>query len=172
MAQVNSIQIDVIAVQNNNSKSRAYRKFYYQVDRSKTLSTRGFLKHIASHGLAIPEGVMQACLTQICSCLNELLIQGVPIKLDGLGTLSPYFSCEGVSAGEHPTYTQIDKVGTDMRSAIRGLHIRLLPDQTELDKNNSRVNLANASLTYKGISLGEGQGIVSNERWVQLQGGE
>lgn len=166
---VNNIQLSVVARQNKNSKSRAYNKFYYYVNPAKTLSTRGFLKHIESHGLSIPQGIMSAALAQICSCLGELVRQGIPIKLDGLGTITPYFSCDGVDAGEAPDYGNLDKVGQNMREYIKGLHFRLIPDGTELDNTQSTANLAKASLSFEGIDLGGGQGIVSNDTWKAMQ---
>ena len=142
---VNKIQLHVVGYQNTNRMSHAYGKWYLRVNNDKTLNTRGFMRHICAHGITVPENIMAAVLTQFTECLTELLTQGVPVKLDGLGTFMPQFTSSGV--------TDVDKIddGATIRSSIKGLHIRLLPDGTFWDNTQSTKNLANASIYFEGF---------------------
>ena len=49
----NQIAIKVGLKQNRNTKSAAYGKYYAEVQNNETLSTRGLLEHIMSHGLGV-----------------------------------------------------------------------------------------------------------------------
>lgn len=166
-----TINIGVIARQNNNKMSAAYGKYYYQVNKDNTLTTRGFLQHIQDHGLAIPRAVAQACLSQITSCLKELLLRGIPVKLDGLGTFTPTVSSSGVLDSA--------ELGKNMRGQLKGVHFRLIPDGTELDNTTSTENALAASYHFDGVMVGDMQGnaptnkqqaaIVSLKQFIEMQ---
>ena len=61
--------------QNKNDKSPAYGKYYPEVDVQKTLSLRGFAKHMVDHGSLFGRDVIEAVLTKITQCLPELEAQ-------------------------------------------------------------------------------------------------
>lgn len=150
MAKTNQIQLHLVGYQNNNRMSHAYGKYYLKVNPNRTLTTKGFLRHIINHGITVPATLMEATLTQFTECLKELLLQGIPVKLDGLGTVTPSFSSSGVTFNKEAATHELGS-GSSMRGKIKGLHFRLTPDASYWDNTQSTKNLANASLVFDGI---------------------
>lgn len=140
----NQIAIRMGVRQNKNTKSPSYNKWYPEVINAETLSTRGLLEHIMSHGLGYPRAIVQGVLAQIAECLTELILQGQPVKLDGLGTFK--LECKSKEGGI-TTLTS----GMDIRQHIEGLRLVVIPDNTELDKLTSVANLDRAALTLDGV---------------------
>ena len=75
--------------QNKIVGSSAYGKYYPEVDQQKTLSLRGFAKHMTDHGSLYGRAIVEGVLMQITDCLPELVAQGVPVQLGNLGTFYP-----------------------------------------------------------------------------------
>lgn len=159
MAQRNQIAIKVALRQNRNTKSAAYGKYYAEVQNNETLSTRGLLEHIMSHGLGYPRSIVQGVLAQLAECLTELILQGQPVKLDGFGT----FKLEVKTSGEGGWPASEVKPGMDIRSRIAGLHLVVIPDGTELDKLTSTANLERASIQNLGVVTWLDSGKVDSE---------
>ena len=160
MAQRNQIAIKVALRQNRNTKSAAYGKYYAEVQNNETLSTRGLLEHIMSHGLGYPRSIVQGVLAQLAECLTELILQGQPVKLDGFGT----FKLEVKTAEGVGGWTASEVVpGMDLRSKIAGLRLVVIPDGTELDKLTSTANLERASLENLGVMTWLPSGKVDSE---------
>ena len=82
----NEIAMLVDLVKNNNSTSKNYGQYYGRVFQRETLSLKGFARHMMEHGKRITYEELVMTLQQMVSCLKELAIQGVPVKLEGLGT--------------------------------------------------------------------------------------
>ena len=80
---------------NRNTASKTYGQFYGRVFNRETLSLKGFAKHMMEHGKRITYEELVLTLQQMVSCLKELAIQGVPVKMDGLGTFYPSIESTG-----------------------------------------------------------------------------
>lgn len=157
MATRNQIAIKVGLRKNLNTKSAAYGKYYAEVQNNETLSTRGLLEHIMSHGLGYPRSIVQGVLAQLAECLTELILQGQPVKLDGFGTFRlEVNSLEGWNTADV-------KPGMDVRSKISGLHLVVIPDGTELDKLTSTANLERASIENLGVITFQDSGKVDKD---------
>jgi hypothetical protein len=89
MSTVNNIELKVNLRKNNNEKSDQFGKYYAELERRRTLSLKGLAKHIADHGSIFTRDVIEGVLSKLTQCVPELLSQGVPVKLDGLGTFYP-----------------------------------------------------------------------------------
>ena len=74
--------------QNKNDESTAYGKYFAEVDAKEPLNLKGFAKHMTSHGKIADYQMCVLVLGQVVECMTELLSQGQPVKLDGLGTFS------------------------------------------------------------------------------------
>lgn len=114
---------------NKNDKTTAFGKYYPEVDVQKTLSLRGFAKHMTDHGCLFGREVIEAVLTKITECLPELIGQGVPVQLGSLGIFYPTAEVKkdaGISSIE-------DMEGLDPNDIVQGIHIRFLPDSSKLD---------------------------------------
>ena len=150
----NQIAIRMGVRKNLNTKSPSYGKWYPEVINAETLSTRGLLEHIMSHGLGYPRSIVQGVLAQIAECLTELILQGQPVKLDGFGTFK--LECKSKNGGI-TTLTS----GLDVRPYIDGLRLVVIPDGTDLDKLTSTANLDRAAITLDGVLESENIGQTS-----------
>ena len=82
----NEIKLGINLRQNKNSKNAGYGKYYPEVDTQTTLTLRGFAKHMSDHGSIYSLDLIEGVLKKITQCLPELISQGVPVRLDPLGT--------------------------------------------------------------------------------------
>ena len=84
----------------------------------ETLSLKGFAKHMMEHGKRITYEELVLTLQQMVSCLKELTVQGVPVKLDGLGTFYPSIESTGSAT----------VLGYDPLTNISGVHMNFRPE--------------------------------------------
>lgn len=115
--------------QNKIVGSSAYGKYYPEVDQQKTLSLRGFAKHMTDHGSLYGRAIVEGVLMQITDCLPELVAQGVPVQLGNLGTFYP--TAEVAKNGAVNDIPDMD--GLNPNDIVKAIHIRFLPDATKLD---------------------------------------
>ena len=115
--------------QNKIIGSSAYGKYYPEVDTQKTLSLRGFAKHMTDHGSLYGRAIVEGVLMQITECLPELVAQGIPVQLGNLGTFYP--TAEVAKDAAVLDIPQMD--GLNPNDIVKAIHIRFLPDATKLD---------------------------------------
>ena len=104
-----------------NSKNAGYGKHYPEVDTHTTLTLRGFAKHMSDHGSIYGLDLIEGVLKKITQCLPELISQGVPVRLDPLGTFLP--TCDV----DKPLLNIPAMEGADPNNVVKGVHIRFLP---------------------------------------------
>ena len=146
MATVNSIELRVNLRANNNEKSDQFGRLYAELQRNRTLSLRGLAKHISDHGSIYTIDIVYGVLAKLCQCIPELLAQGQPVKLDGLGTFYPTAKnqnggLENVEAAMNLTPEQ----------AVEGVRVRFLPDGTKLDDMTSKAFKDRCSLVWGNL---------------------
>ena len=88
---VNKISMS-INYRKNKSTLASNGKYYAEVDRQKTLSTRGLAQHLKDHNCMVGRDAIMAVLIKLSECVPELVAQGVGVKLDGLGIFYPRYS--------------------------------------------------------------------------------
>lgn len=128
----NEIKMGVNLRQNKNSKNSGYGKYYPEVDVQETLTLKGFAKHMSDHGSIYSLDLLEGVLKKITQCLPELISQGVPIRLDPLGTFTPTCSVD------KPLNSIAEMEGADPNEVVKGVHIRFLPYGVEDDNITSR----------------------------------
>ena len=128
----NEIKMGINLRQNKNVKNSGYSKYYPEVDVQETLSLKGFAKHMSDHGSIYSLDLIEGVLKKITQCLPELISQGVPIKLDPLGTFTPTCSVD------KPLDNIAAMEGADPNDVVKGVHIRFLPYGVEDDNITSR----------------------------------
>ena len=119
--------------QNKNDDSTAYGKYYAEVDSKEPLNLKGFAKHMTSHGKIADYQMCVLVLGQVVECMSELLSQGQPVKLDGLGTFSP--SVDGQKKGK---VELADAVAAGPEAMINGIKINFTPENIKGEKLTSR----------------------------------
>ena len=118
--------------QNKNSNTSAYGKYYPEVDQQKTLSLRGFAKHLTDHGSRWGRDEVEGVLMKITECLPELVAQGVPVQLGTHGRGSEEWRREGHSrhgrseperhreGDPHPIPARCHEARQPLRPAVQG----------------------------------------------------
>ena len=122
------IAMEYRVVQNKIADSIGFGKWYAQPVVKDVLNLKGFAKHLHDHNGTFKTSVIKGVLEELVECLVEMMTQGVGVKLDGLGTFRPTFECEStVSADDF-----------DINTHLKGIHIRLIPENTKDEELTSR----------------------------------
>ena len=103
------------------------------MDKKEPLNLKGFAKHMTSHGKIADYQMCVLVLGQVVECMSELLSQGQPVKLDGLGTFSP--SVDGQGKGKNDLESAVE-AGPD--AMINGIKINFSPENVKGEKLTSR----------------------------------
>jgi hypothetical protein len=130
---VRKIAMVVNLRQNKNESSQYFGKWYPEVDEKKPLDLKGFCAHMTEHGKLADYQMVVLVVQQVVECMKELVLQGQPVKLEGLGTFGP--SIEGVKGGALSVQAAMT-AGLD--SLIDGVHMNFTPENTKGEKLTSR----------------------------------
>lgn len=128
----NEIKLGINLRQNKNARNSGYGKYYPEIDTQTTLSLRGFAKHMSDHGSIYSLDIIEGVLKKITQCLPELISQGVPVRMEPLGTFLP--TCDV----EKPILSIAAMENADPNEVVKGVHIRFLPYGVENDNITSR----------------------------------
>lgn len=128
----NEIKLGINLRQNKNARNSGYGKYYPEIDTQTTLSLRGFAKHMSDHGSIYSLDIIEGVLKKITQCLPELISQGVPVRMEPLGTFLP--TCDV----EKPILNIAAMENADPNEVVKGVHIRFLPYGVEDDNITSR----------------------------------
>ena len=148
--------------QNANDTSSAYGKYFAEVDAKEPLNLKGFAKHMTGHGKIADYQMCVLVLGQVVDCMTELLSQGQPVKLDGLGTFSP--SVDGQKQGKD-TLEKAVEAGPD--AMINGIKINFSPENTKGEKLTSRAFKEQCIFEYGYVVESEVRMVGGKERRVQ-----
>ncbi len=148
--------------QNANDISSAYGKYFAEVDSKEPLNLKGFAKHMTGHGKIADYQMCVLVLGQVVECMSELLAQGQPVKLDGLGTFSP--SVDGQKLGKD-TLEKAVEAGPD--AMINGIKINFSPENTKGEKLTSRAFKEECVFEFGYLVESEVRTVGGKERRVQ-----
>ena len=133
--------------QNKITGNAGYGKYYPEVDVQKTLSLRGFAKHMTDHGSVYGRDLLEGVLIKITECLPELLSQGIPVQLGGLGTFYPTAQVKKDAA----ISSIAEMEGLDPNDIVEAIHIRFLPDTSKLDNISGKAFKEACALELRNI---------------------
>ena len=148
--------------QNTNDDSTAFGKYFAEVDAKEPLNLKGFAKHMTSHGKIADYQMCVLVLGQVVECMSELLAQGQPVKLDGLGTFSP--SVDGQKLGKNSVAKAVE-AGPD--AMINGIKINFTPENTKGEKLTSRAFKEQCIFEYGYVVQSEIRTVGGKQRRVQ-----
>lgn len=100
-------------VKNTNEKSDYVDMYSARATYDGTIDLQGLVKHMASHNSPFSEGTISGVLTDMCSCIRELLLDSKKVKLDNLAIFS---------LGLRSSYATSPKLFT-VRDNIKSAHI-------------------------------------------------
>ena len=94
--------------QERQKVEKTYGKIIYR----GTLRLTDMVGHIMKHGSVYTEDVVIGVITKLKTCIQEMLADGYKVKLDGIGTLYPVLTSEGVDdAKDFSAQENITRVG-------------------------------------------------------------
>ncbi len=101
-----------VLVGKKNEQRQQVQKTYGKIIYRGTLSLNDMAEHIMKHGTVYTEDVVIGVITKLKSCIQEMLADGYKVKLDGIGTLYPTLTSEGVDdAKDFSAQENIVRVG-------------------------------------------------------------
>ena len=92
---------------NNNSDSVYYGKVYGRVENAEPIGVEQLAKHMSEHNTPYSQGVIKGILTDMVSCIKELMLMGQPVKLSDLAIFkatvesSPANDAKSFDLGKH-----------------------------------------------------------------------
>ena len=158
MAASQTIEMRINLRANADRKSDYFGHLYPYIDRTGTLDTRGFCKHMSDHNTLFDRATVEGVMTTMQGCLVELLSQGVAVKLTGIGTFYP--TAQSVRGGAE-NLDEARTLGAD--GLIEGIHVRFLPDGTKLDDITSKAMKKNCTLRLHQLKQDNGTTTVSGK---------
>ena len=128
----NTIQMYVNIKKNNVSTSTGFGKYYLNADTNETLSNDGLVNHIMHHNCAVGREAIAAVIRKLGECIPELVAQGQPVKIEGLGTFYPTAESSPILLNKllDVKYNPLD--------ALKGIHLRFKPQSDSLNDLTSR----------------------------------
>ena len=141
------IPFEYFLYQDRSSNPRKSGKFYGKRFNSTVLGTRGLAQHMINHGLIAERSEVEDVLNGLTTCIPELLKQGMSVKLDGLGSFRATVSVHG--AERIAAYS--------VQKHMRGIHMRFIPDQTNIDNISSKKFKQECSLVCVGYETVDAQ---------------
>ena len=140
-----------VLVGKKNEQRQQVQKTYGKIIYRGTLSLNDMAEHIMKHGSVYTEDVVIGVITKLKTCLQEMLADGYKVKLDGIGTLYPTLTSEGVAdAKDYSASENVTRVG-----------IAFLADQSKKSLFKARAMRNDVSLSTKLYSelTGEDEGL-------------
>jgi predicted histone-like DNA-binding protein len=125
--------------QNQNSKSRAYQKWYGKSVATQTMSYRELVKHISEHNTVYGEDVCLGVANKLQKCILEQLMESKKVQFGELGTFYLSMSTEGAESK--------DKFAVGQN--VKGLFLRFAPSRT--DVNNLSSKMLKKTATFQDV---------------------
>ena len=101
-----------VTIGKQGEQRQKVQKTYGKIIYRGTLKLTDMAEHIMKHGSVYTEDVVLGVITKLKSCIQEMLADGYKVKLDGIGTLYPVLSSQGVAdAKDFNASENITRVG-------------------------------------------------------------
>ena len=148
---VKNPQFELNLRKNTNANNPGYGKYYPKAKEKKTISQQGLVNHMAGHNCIYGRDIIDGVVQKLKSCLVELLSQGNPVKIDGLGTFVPKVE----STKEGITRAALLEGKWNAANYIVGIHIRFIPENEKGEEITSRKFKEDCSLELTYVVGGE-----------------
>ena len=144
---VKNPQFEINVRKNTNTNNPGYGKYYPKAKEKQTISLRGLCDHMANHNSIYGRDIIEGVLTKMSGCIVELLSQGNPVKIDGLGIFTP--KVQSTKDGITKADLLAGKWNAD--TYIKGIHIRFRPEGSGDEDITSRRFKEQCSLSTYGV---------------------
>ena len=135
-----------ILKKNNNSQSKGYGKWYAYPVIEETINLDGLAEHMSNHNTPYSKGAIKGMLTDMCSCIKELLLEGKNVKIADLAIFS---------LGIKNAAGEADPSKFNVATNIKGVKLRARATGELITKSlNLEASLKKASATTKDTTSG------------------
>ena len=114
-------------------------RYYPEAESKEALTTKGFAKHVSEHGGEF----MQLVLASIVKCLKEMMSQGQPVKLDGLGTFRPT-----VTSVKNGAASIEEALTMGVNNMVAGVNFVFIPENAQGEEITSKKFKEQCSLQF------------------------
>ena len=155
---------------NKNSKSAAFGKWFAYPVIEETVTLDGLAEHMSSHNTPYSKGAIKGMLTDMVSCIKELLLEGKNVKIADLAIFSLGIKNNGGAASEDVFSVSKNIKGVKLRARATG---ELIAKSLNLEATLKKAS-ATSKTSGNGGSNGGGTtptGGDSNNGGSQSQGG-
>jgi hypothetical protein len=106
--------------QNKNSKSAAFGKWFAYPVIEETVTLDGLAEHMSSHNTPYSKGAIKGMLTDMVSCIKELLLEGKNVKIADLAIFSLGIKNNGGAVSEDVFTVSKNIKGVKLRARATG----------------------------------------------------
>ena len=140
--------------QNKNRKSPAFGKYFAYPVIEETIDLDALAEHMSNHNTPYSKGAIKGMLTDMVSCIKELLLEGKNVKIADLAIFSLGIKNNGGAVSED-VFT--------VSKHIKGVKLRARATGELIAKSlNLEATLKKASATTKSTSTTNGGGGTTN----------
>ena len=118
-------------------------RYYPEAESKEALTTKGFAKHVSEHGGLVTYEFMQLVLASIVKCLKEMMSQGQPVKLDGLGTFRPT-----VTSVKNGAASIEEALTMGVNNMVAGVNFVFIPENAQGEEITSKKFKEQCSLPF------------------------
>ena len=144
--------------QNKNSKSAAYGKYFAYPVIEETVNLDDLAEHMSSHNTPYSKGAIKGMLTDMVSCIKELLLEGKNVKIADLAIFSLGIRNNGGAVSEELFSVVKNIKGVKLRARATG---ELITKSLNLEAQLKRAS-ATTKNTGNGGTSGGGTNAGSN----------
>ena len=149
-----------ILKQNKNALSPIFGKWFAYPVIEETINLDALAEHMSNHNTPYSEGVIKGLLTDMISCIKELLLEGKNVKIDDLAIFSLGIkNSKGGSNTEEDFSVTKNINGVKLRARATGT---LLAKSLNLDATLKKATAISGSNTSNGGNTGNGGNTPSN----------
>ena len=149
-----------ILKQNKNALSPIFGKWFAYPVIEETINLDALAEHMSNHNTPYSEGVIKGLLTDMISCIKELLLEGKNVKIDDLAIFSLGIkNSKGGSNSEEDFSVTKNINGVKLRARATGT---LLAKSLNLDATLKKATAISGSNTSNGGNTGNGGTTPSN----------
>lgn len=143
--------------QNKNEDSKVYGKWFAYPVIEETLNLDDLAEHMSNHNSPYSKGVIKGLLTDMISCIKELLLEGKNVKIDDLAIFSLGIkNAKGGATSEDEFNVSKNIDGVKLRARATGILVaKALNLEATLKKATAITNASTGSATANTGTGGE-----------------
>lgn len=124
-----------VAMRGNPQKKEEPKKAYGKLQSTGTVSLDELADHIQDHNSVYSQGTIVGILTELSTCVRELLLQGYTVVLGKLGSFIPSIRTKGAATAALFTADNITQLNVKIRA---GRALQNLRSDAEFERTTTR----------------------------------